>query len=179
MAGTNIFLIDEAGRPVESSESGEIVICGPNVSPGYLGRPDLTEQAFFTYDGRQAYRTGDCGHFQEGMLFFEGRNDNRIKLHGYRIELGDVEANLQALPEIRDAVVIPVMKRGQPDSLAAFVILREPQRGTDSEVARMLREGLAERVPSYMLPRKFRFLDAFPMTMNGKVDRRRLAESLT
>jgi D-alanine--poly(phosphoribitol) ligase subunit 1 len=176
--GTSILLADESGQLVAPGESGEIVICGPNVSPGYLGQPDLTARSFFLRDGQRAYRTGDKGHFRDGLLFFEGRLDNQIKLHGYRIELGDVEANLQALPDVRDAVVIAKMKRGVPDSLVAFVVLSNRQIGTNHETARTLIAQLSQRLPSYMIPRRFRFLEAFPITTNGKADRRKLNEWL-
>jgi D-alanine--poly(phosphoribitol) ligase subunit 1 len=172
--GTRILIMDEDGKPLPSGERGEIVIAGPNVSTGYLGRPDLTAQAFFTSDGERAYRTGDWGQFQDDLLFFDGRMDDQIKLHGYRIELADVEANLRALAGIRDAVVIPSVKNGKPDSLAAFVILSERPVGSDFAVSRALRTQLGERLPSYMLPRKFVFVEIFPMTPNGKADRRRL-----
>lgn len=175
MPGSRIEIMDENGRPVPSGERGEIVIAGPNVSPGYLGRPDLTARAFYELDGLRAYRTGDWGHTADGLLFCDGRMDNQIKLYGYRIELGDIESNLRALPAVRDAVVIPVTKNGRPESLAGFVILNERPPGSDFEVSRVLRTQLGERLPAYMLPRKFIFLDAFPMTPNGKADRRQLA----
>ena len=178
MPGSRIVLLDEAGRPVPDGERGQIVIAGASVSPGYLGRPDLTERAFFTLDGRRAYRTGDWGRYRDGLLFFEGRMDNQIKLHGYRIELADVEANLRALPAVRDAVVLPVLKQGAADALAAFVVLNAPPGGGEFQAANALRAGLAERLPAYMLPRRFVFLEAFPMNANGKADRRRLAELL-
>ncbi|HJZ48329.1 MAG TPA: D-alanine--poly(phosphoribitol) ligase subunit DltA [Roseiflexaceae bacterium] len=178
MPGTRMPLLDPAGRPVAPGTKGEIIISGPNVSPGYLGRPDLTARAFFELDGVWSYRTGDLGHERDGLLFFDGRRDNQIKLHGYRIELGDVEAHLQALPEVRDAVVVAKLKQDLPDSLAAFVILNERPAVADRQLARDLGERLAERLPRYMVPRIFRFLEAFPMTTNGKADRRKLAELL-
>jgi D-alanine--poly(phosphoribitol) ligase subunit 1 len=173
-----ILILDESEREVAPGERGEIVITGPNVSPGYLGRPELNKHSFFDHGSRRAYRTGDLGRIQDGMLFFEGRKDNQVKLHGYRIELGDVESNLQALPGIRDAVVIPILKEGHPDSLTAFVILGEKPSTSDFEASLQLRSKLADRLPSYMIPRKFKFLEAFPMTANGKADRRKLAETL-
>jgi D-alanine--poly(phosphoribitol) ligase subunit 1 len=178
MAGTRVVVLDPDGREAAPGERGEIAIAGPNVSPGYLGRPDLTERAFFELDGLPAYRTGDWGRARDGLLFCEGRMDNQIKLHGHRIELGDVEANLRSLPGVRDAVVLPVVRRDRVDSLAAFVILAERAAGSDFEQANALRARLAERVPVYMLPRKFLFREAFPMTANGKADRRSLAEAL-
>ena len=165
-------------RELSANERGEIIIAGPNVSPGYVGRPDLTARAFFEYRGLRAYKTGDLGRFRDSLLFFEGRIDEQIKLSGYRIELGDVEANLRALPTVRDAVVIPVIKSGAAQSLTAFVTLLARNETSDFKLAHNLRSQLGERLPVYMLPRKFVFLDAFPMTANGKVDRAALARSL-
>jgi D-alanine--poly(phosphoribitol) ligase subunit 1 len=178
MPGTRVAVLGEGDRVVAPGERGELVIAGPNVSPGYLRRPDLTERAFFELDGQRAYRTGDWGREQDGLLFCEGRIDNQVKLHGHRVELGDVEANLHCLPGVRDAVVAPVTRGGSVDSLAAFVILERRPEGSDFEIANDLRARLAERLPAYMLPRRFRFLETFPMTPNGKADRRKLAESL-
>ena len=178
MPGTRVVVLDDRGQVVEPGERGEIVIAGPNVSPGYLRLVDLTERAFFELDGQRAYRTGDWGRQQDGLLFCEGRIDNQVKLHGHRVELGDVEANLLGVPGVRDAVVVPVTRGGVVDSLAAFVILEEHPNASDFEVANDLRARLAERLPAYMVPRRFRFLESFPMTPNGKADRRKLADSL-
>jgi D-alanine--poly(phosphoribitol) ligase subunit 1 len=179
MLGSRVLVMDEERRELCSGERGEIIISGPNVSPGYLNRPDLNETAFFQIDGQRAYRTGDWGRCREGMLFFEGRIDNQIKLHGYRIELADVEANLRAISGVRDAVVLPVHKQGAVDSLAAFVILSERPTRSDFQLACELKGQMTERLPAYMIPRRFSFLESFPMNTNGKADRRRLAEALT
>jgi D-alanine--poly(phosphoribitol) ligase subunit 1 len=178
MPGTDVFVVDEKGEALPTNKRGEIIIAGPNVSPGYLGRPDLTAEAFFQHRGRRAYRTGDLGRFRDDLLFFEGRIDEQIKLYGYRIEVGDVEANLRALALVRDAAVIPIMKNGAAQSLAAFVVLSTRSEQSHFEMSDALRKQLGERLPAYMLPRKFVFLDAFPMTANGKADRARLAQSL-
>jgi D-alanine--poly(phosphoribitol) ligase subunit 1 len=178
MPGTQIILVDQNYHELAANERGEIIIAGPNVSPGYIGRPDLTARTFFEWGGQQAYRTGDRGRFHDGLLFFEGRIDEQIKLSGYRIELGDVEANLRILPAVRDAVVIPKIKNGTAQSLTACVLLGVRNETSDFQLAHSLRIQLAERLPTYMLPRKFVFLDVFPMTANGKVDRTVLARSL-
>jgi len=178
MPNTKIAIVDGSGGELSTNERGEIIIAGPNVSPGYLGQPDLTALAFFDYRGQRAYKTGDLGRFRDALLFFEGRIDDQIKLSGYRIELGDVEANLRALPTVRDAVVIPVIKGGTPQSLTAFVGLVTRNETSDFKLAHNLRNQLGERLPAYMLPRKFVFLDAFPITANGKVDRTALAKLL-
>jgi D-alanine--poly(phosphoribitol) ligase subunit 1 len=178
MPGTDVFVVNEARKILPESEPGEIVIAGPNVGPGYLGRPDLTASAFFEHFDRRAYRTGDQGRFSDGLLFFEGRMDSQVKVSGYRIELGDVEANLLALPSVRDAVVTPVIKNGAAESLAAFVVLTGQTEASHFKLTQSLRQQLAERLPVYMLPRKFVFRDDLPLTANGKVDRARLAQSL-
>jgi D-alanine--poly(phosphoribitol) ligase subunit 1 len=176
--GTDVFVVSESGETLPAHERGEIVIAGPNVSPGYLGRPELTAAAFFEQGDWRAYRTGDQGRFRDGLLFFEGRTDSQLKISGYRIEVGDVEANLLALPSVRDAVVTPVIKNGAAQSLAAFVVLSSRIEASHFELTQSLRRQLAERLPLYMLPRKFVFLDAFPLTANGKADRAQLAQSL-
>jgi D-alanine--poly(phosphoribitol) ligase subunit 1 len=178
MPGTDVFVANGSGETVPENEPGEIVIAGPNVSPGYLERADLTASSFFEHCGRRAYRTGDQGRLHDGLLFFEGRMDSQIKLSGYRIELGDVEANLLALPAVREAVVTPVIKNGAAQSLAAFVVLSSQTETSHFQLTQSLRQQLADRLPVYMLPRKFVFRDAFPLTANGKVDRAQLAQSL-
>src|SRR5262249_5046647 len=178
MPGTDLFLVNENRNRVPPGSRGEIVIKGPNVSPGYLASADLTATHFFGENGQRAYRTGDWGTFRDGLLFFDGRIDTQIKLTGYRIELGDLETNLRALPMVRDAVVIPVVKNGKVQWLAAFVVPDAASKAAEQSLTAVVRERLRQRLPSYMLPRKFIVIDAFPLTANGKVDRQKLAESL-
>ncbi len=172
--GTTMYLRDDYGSVAASGERGEMIIAGPNVSPGYLGRPDLTDAVFFEQeDGVWAYRTGDWGRWRDGLLFFEGRQDGQIKLHGYRIELADIEENLLALPGVRDCAVVPVTRHGAVQSLAAFVVSDDVQ--APDVTADRLRDELASRLPAYMLPRKIHLRDLLPMTPNGKADRRQLS----
>ena len=178
MPGSQILIVNGKRELLPANQRGEIIIAGPNVSPGYLARPDLTSDAFFQYRGQPAYRTGDLGRFRDNLLFFEGRMDEQIKLSGYRIELGDVEANLRALATVRDAVVLPVIKDGAAKSLAAFVLLAVRSETSHFNLSHGIRTQLSERLPAYMLPRKFIFLNAFPITANGKIDRASLAKSL-
>ena len=176
--GSYVSIRDQANQVVPTGSRGEIVIAGPNVGLGSFRRPDLTDRAFVEIDGQRAYRTGDAGHFEDDLLFFEGRMDFQIKLHGYRIELGDIESNLHKLGDIRDAVVMPVMRDGRAEYLVAFAILKAKQDASDFETSQRLRRELAEHLPDYMVPRKFVFLAEFPTTPNGKVDRQRLAQSI-
>src|SRR5262249_31077170 len=138
----------------------------------------LTDAAFFPLGNLRAYRTGDCGSMKNGLLFFDGRIDGQVKVNGYRVELGDVEENLRALPAVSDAGVLPVMGKGIAPSLAAFVVLSIRSIESEFEMRNRLRAQLAKRLPAYMLPGRILFHDAFPMTANGKTDRRKLAESV-
>jgi D-alanine--poly(phosphoribitol) ligase subunit 1 len=178
MPRAKVFVANANAEPIAAGDRGEIVIAGANVSPGYLGRHDLTGASFFHLDGLRAYRTGDWGRIQDGFLFFEGRMDGQVKVNGYRIELGDLEENLRILPDVADAVVLPVIRKGAAESLAAFVVLVERGQESEFELGIRLRAQLAERVPAYMLPRKFIFYDTFPITANGKTDRRMLATAI-
>ena len=181
--GTSMYLVDENGALPVDGERGEMIIAGPNVSPGYLGRSDLTGKAFFDEpNGRRAYRTGDWGRWRDGMLYFEGRQDGQIKLNGYRIELADIEANFLALPEVRDCAVVPVVRNGAVQSLAAFVVPTGVCPDDPAEAAMVadgFRAALGSRLPTYMLPRKVHLRPFLPLTANGKVDRRQLAEQAT
>jgi D-alanine--poly(phosphoribitol) ligase subunit 1 len=172
--GTRVLTVDEWYAVVPPGQRGEILIVGPSVSPGYLHRPDLTVKSFMPFEGERAYRTGDWGHTQDGVLFWDGRMDDQIKLHGHRIELGDIEAHLCALPGVLGAAVLPVRNGDQVESLMAHVLLAEESPPSDSERAATLREALRERLPAHMIPKHFRFVSAFPLTPNGKIDRRRL-----
>lgn len=176
--GTRVVIRDEYGALLRGGSRGEIVIAGPNVSLGYVNRPDLTARAFLELDGQRAYRTGDWGHYEGDLLCFEGRMDFQIKVHGYRIEIGDIEANLHRLNDVQDAVVVPAMRDGRAEYLVAFTILKGRLEDSEFETSQKLRRALAEQLPDYMVPRKFVFLAEFPTTANGKVDRQQLSHSL-
>lgn len=167
------------GLPAQlpEGERGEIIIAGPSVSTGYLNNPELSRKAFFSWyeGGREwhAYRTGDAGLLEKGLLFFFGRLDFQVKLHGYRIELGDIEENLRQISWIENAVVLPIERKSKVEYLQAFVISNVPIE-SEFTAAKELREALCEHLPEYMIPRRIKFLPRMPMTPNGKVDRRAL-----
>ncbi|HEY7566799.1 MAG TPA: AMP-binding protein, partial [Gemmatimonadaceae bacterium] len=174
MPAARVMCVDESLAAVPAGERGEIVIIGPNVSVGYVNRPDLTARSFFERDGMRGYRTGDWGRFVGNLLYCEGRIDSQIKLHGYRIELGEIESELRRQSGVRDAVVIPSMRQGRPWSLVAAVLVNVLP--SDSRAAaETLRQVLAQRLPPYMIPRHVRFLTSLPMTPNGKADRAAIA----
>ena len=178
MPGTEVFVAGEDGCARSPGESGEIVIAGPNVSPGYVDAPHLTAKSFFMHGDQRAYRTGDRGRWSDGLLFFEGRIDRQTKMNGYRIELEDIETNLREIEGVRDSVVIPVQKNERTVSLTAFVILDRLLSVENSSMVSLLRKSLAERIPSYMMPRRIVVVDEFPLTANGKTDRRQLIARL-
>ena len=179
--GTHVFIMDEKGNELPEGEKGEIVIVGDTVSVGYFNRSDITKKSFGTKTvngtSYRLYRTGDEGYFKDGQLFYCGRIDLQIKLHGYRIELEDIENNLMKLKGVKNAVVIPVKKDGIIESLTAFVI---PGFKVESSLKSMvaLKKELAEFLPLYMIPKKIIFKDEIPMTNNGKVNRKKLMEEL-
>ncbi len=174
-----VLVVGKGGELPREGQRGEIIIAGDSVSPGYFGNAQLTAERFFTYYGRdgktwRAYRTGDEGYFRDGLLHFSGRMDSQVKLHGYRIELGDIEGNLRTIPWVENAVVLPVFRDGRCEYLVGFVVCRRRPEGTDFEVGVVVREELKRRLPDYMVPRKIFVKDHFPMTSNGKIDRKAL-----
>lgn len=176
--GTSVLIQGEEQNGDLAGGRGEIIIVGPNVGLGYINRPDLTSKAFFKHGGHRAYRTGDWGHFEDDLLFFEGRMDFQIKLHGYRIEIGDIEANMRQLDGVQDVVVVAAPNEQRPEYLIAFAILTDPSTAGGFEMAQGLRSELGRRLPDYMVPRRIVFVHTFPTTANGKVDRRELARSI-
>ena len=123
MPGTRIVILDENGDERSRGGARGNHHRGTKREPRVPRPRRLNRESLFRNRGKRAYRTGDWGRVREGQLFFEGRMDGQVKVHGYRIELGDLEANLRALPEIADAVVLPVVKQDRIDSLAAIVVL--------------------------------------------------------
>ena len=174
--GTWIFIQDAEGKDLPDGEPGEIVIAGDSVSIGYWKNPKLTAQVFGTRKinnrSYRTYRTGDIGIKRAGQLYYQGRMDFQVKLHGYRIELGDIEGNLLKVAGVSAAAVLPVSRNDKVTHLIAYVVLE--RREDDFADGQRLRRDLRALVPEYMIPKKFVFLDRLPMTNNGKVDRRAL-----
>ncbi|WP_375503883.1 non-ribosomal peptide synthetase [uncultured Jatrophihabitans sp.] len=169
IAGTWCDVIGDDGTPAGPGRTGELVIGGAGVSPGYLGRPDLTAAAFVEVPGLgRAFRTGDfVRRDAEGRLTFVERRDGQVKIRGYRIELGDVEAAARALPDVEQAVAVTV---GRPaNAIVAYVTVG---RAVDAD---LLRSQLAAALPVYMVPARVEVCLELPLTANGKVDRQALA----
>ena len=135
------------------------------------------DESMSVRNGLRGYHTGDKGYLENGMLFYCGRIDLQVKLHGYRIELEDIENNIRRLPGVEHVVVLPNERDGKVKSLTAYVVESELPADQRAEAAE-LKKGLLAFVPDYMVPKKFVFLAQMPMTNNGKADRKRLAAEL-
>ncbi|MCP8968560.1 D-alanine--poly(phosphoribitol) ligase subunit DltA [Ectobacillus ponti] len=178
-ADGQVLIVKEDGTPAADGEKGEIVIVGPSVSKGYLGSPELTEKAFLTIDGQRAYKTGDAGYLQNGLLFYNGRLDFQIKLHGYRMELEEIEHHLRACTYVQSAVVLPIKKGEKYDYLLAVIVPTEHSFEKEFHLTSAIRKEISSMLPSYMLPRKFMYQSSIPMTPNGKADRKKLLSEVT
>ncbi|MGH8162034.1 MAG: amino acid adenylation domain-containing protein, partial [Gammaproteobacteria bacterium] len=176
VANTRIYILDASGEPVPPSVAGEIFIGGVQVGRGYLGRDVLTHERFLkdpftsSTSGRM-YKTGDLGRWRaDGSIEYLGRNDFQVKLRGLRIELGEIEARLTEHQAVHQAVVI-ALGEGADKHLIAYVVA---DADPSFDLNDTLREHLSARLPDYMVPAAFVHLDAFPLTPNGKLDRRAL-----
>ncbi len=167
-----IYVLDEGGAPVATGVTGEIYVGGAGVARGYLNRPELTAQKFipdaFTSepDGR-LYRSGDLARFlPNGELEYLGRIDAQVKIRGFRIELGEISAVLNSHPGVRDSVVIVRETAGGDKTLVAYLIEHAEAEVDLADVRRTLRD----RLPEYMVPSAFAFIERLPLTVNGKLD---------
>lgn len=178
-AGTWIHIVDQDGRILGENEKGEIVIIGDSVSIGYFHNREKTEKAFSTYvvDGKEyrSYHTGDEGYFKEGYLYYSGRIDNQIKLHGYRIELEDIENNLANVPMVQKAVAVPNYRNGKVSSISAYIVVKK-EMILNENMSLFIKEEMKKYVPDYMIPKKIIIVDSIPMTANGKADRKALVQ---
>ncbi|MEV0464962.1 amino acid adenylation domain-containing protein [Nocardia tengchongensis] len=170
-------VLDTWLRPVPHGVAGELYLFGAGLADGYVARSALTAARFvacpFGEPGRPMYRTGDVVRSSaDGDLEFLGRNDFQVKLHGTRIELGEIDAALGALAEVAYAVTVPRHDAGRPVQLVSYVV---PAAGSGVSGAH-LRAALAETLPRIMVPSAVIVLDEVPLTANGKLDRERLPE---
>ncbi|MFI6321051.1 amino acid adenylation domain-containing protein [Nonomuraea sp. NPDC050556] len=165
LPGARVYVLDANRQPVPLGAVGEIYLGGDRLAREYLGRPDLTADRFVTHAGERLYRTGDLGRWlPTGELCFLGRRDLQVKVRGYRVELGEIETALSALPEVEQAVV---ELRG--DRLVGYLV------GEHLSVSE-LRLKLGRTLPEYMIPARYVWLSELPLKSHGKVDRARLPE---
>ena len=166
-----LYLLDDAMQPVPVGDTGEIYVGGDVLAGGYLNRPDLTRERFLDHSvspevRTRLYKTGDLGRYRpDGNLDYVGRVDHQVKVRGFRIELGEIEAVLLRHPDVQQAIVMALTEGDRPAQLVAYV-----QGG--SRLSRVeLRRYVSQTLPDYMVPGEIVFLDTFPLTPNGKIDR--------
>ncbi|MFQ6145281.1 amino acid adenylation domain-containing protein [Streptomyces seoulensis] len=173
--GTEVYVLDEDGRPCRTGQLGEVVAAGNGLAVGYLGHDGLTAEKFptVTVEGRPArvYRTGDLGFFDaSGTLHFRGRLDRQVKVGGVRIEPAEIEFAARELAGVRDCVVLPLT--GPGEQVAGLALCYAAS--ADGPDERAMRAELLRRLPANMVPHVLRRLEHFPLTQNGKVDQAEL-----
>ena len=176
IANTQVHLLDEKLQRVPIGVPGQLYLGGVGVARGYLDRPELTAERFIpdpwsTRPDARLYRTGDLARYlADGNIEFLGRADNQVKVRGFRIEPGEIESVLRLHPAVQDVVVVV---RGQENKrLIAYVISEHDSSLSATELIRFS----GEMLPAYMIPSAFVFLEAFPLTPSGKMDRNALPE---
>jgi len=176
IANTKYYVLNEALEDCPVWVPGELCCAGVGIAKGYWRDQEKTDTKFITHPrtGDRIYRTGDLGRYlPDGNIEFLGRVDFQIKIRGYRIETGEIEAALQQHPSVRSAVITKRGKHNSQEHLVAYIVPEQKPAPTIEE----LRHFLSEKLPDYMLPSALIFLDALPLSANGKVDRRALLSS--
>lgn len=174
ITNTEIYILDRQMNPAPVGVAGELHIGGVQLARGYVNRPELTAERFVPHPfsregGERLYRTGDLATIQvDGNVRYLGRLDHQAKLHGFRIELGEIESALKRHPHVKDALVSMHEDNSGEKRLVAYLI------GTDEGARDSLRDYLKESLPEYMVPSATVWLEAFPLTANGKIDRKAL-----
>ncbi|KAG0000093.1 hypothetical protein BGZ80_006427, partial [Entomortierella chlamydospora] len=174
ISNTKTYVLDKHCNPVPIGVVGELYIGGPGVANGYLNRPDLTAERFLpdpfsNVPGARMYKSGDMVRYlPDGNIVFMGRNDDQVKIRGFRVELGEIEVRLAEHPQVREVLVLAIGE-GSDKRLVAYVVATP-----DEDLTSSLREHLVASLPEYMVPSAFVRMDAFPLTNNGKINRRAL-----
>ncbi len=173
---TQLYLLDRYGAPVPFGVAGEVQLGGLGITRGYFRRPALTAEKFVpdpfgATPGGRLYRTGDLARYRcDGAPLFLGRIDHQVKIRGFRIELGEIEARIALLPEVEKTLVTTHQDDRGIKRLVAYVQPHKAQQAPDEA---RLRTHLEAQLPEYMVPAAFILLE-FPLTPNGKIDRKRL-----
>ncbi|MFA0812331.1 amino acid adenylation domain-containing protein [Microbulbifer epialgicus] len=177
LANTEVYVLDKLLRPVPIGVAGELYLAGGNMAIGYLRRPETTACRFVANPYRRGevmYLTGDLVRWgTHGELEFIGRCDNQVKVRGFRVELGDVEAAFSSLAETKEVAVIakPIATGNQ---LLAYCTLKIPAQGNQQEIQSRLLHQLRDQLPDYMVPTSLTILEKFPLTVSGKLNKKAL-----
>ena len=176
ISGSRVYVLDALLHPVPVGVPGELYATGAGLARGYLHRPGPTAERFlpdpFSTTGARMYRTGDLVRWlPDGTLEFLGRADRQIKVQGYRVEPGEVEAAIIARPEVREAVVVAQSDGAHGKRLVAYLTPADPDALHPRELARLVRDALRDALPDHLVPWAVVPLDTLPLNRNGKVDR--------
>lgn len=171
--------LPQPGTKLSLTHEGELIISGKCVSEGYVKDELRSKKVFNKLDGQKSYYTGDKAQFIDNQWFINGRIDYQIKLNGYRMELEEIEFQLRKLEKIRDAIVVPTYKNNKVTHLNAAVILNHCDEVKDVQtLTHDIKTELKPVLPEYMIPKKIIYLKKLPLTMNGKLDRKKIAEAI-
>lgn len=176
IANTQLYVLDSNLQVVPPGVTGELYVGGAGVARGYLNRPELTRERFLLDPfsrraGARLYRTGDLARYcEDGTLECLGRVDDQVKVRGFRIELGEIETALLGYPGVRSCVILVREDAPENKQLVCYLVAGD----SESPDANALRKFLRQRLPEYMVPVHFVFLDSLPLTRNGKIDRKAL-----
>jgi acyl carrier protein len=176
IANTQAYILDEHLHPIPLGVIGELYLGGEGLGRGYINRPDMTAERFIpnpfsTERGARLYKTGDLvRHLPDGNIENLGRADTQVKVRGFRIELGEIESVLGKYPGVRESVVVTHQPSEEDKRLVAYIVCDPSQTPAVGE----LRAYLKDKLPEYMIPSFFVFIDALPVSPNGKIDRRAL-----
>ncbi len=190
IANTRAYILDERKRPVPLYMSGELYLAGVGVARGYLNRPSLMAEKFIDdpfQPGEKMYRTGDLARYLfNGDIDYLGRADSQVKIRGFRVELEEIQKEIEKIESVKSAAVINTVSASGEDYLCAFivsaaekcpasaVIISENNPAAKREALAHIKKRLAESLPAYMIPSRFYFIDAIPLTSNGKLDKKNL-----
>ena len=172
IANTQIYIVDKYMQLVPTNVIGELCIAGDGVGSGYLNRPDMTDEKFVDnpFGEGKLYKTGDLAYWRyDGKLVYVGRNDFQVKIRGLRIELGEIENAISAIEGITQAVVVVQKDENNRQLICAFY-------SGEERSAKEIRGIVKNKLPKYMLPHIFTYLNEMPLTSSGKIDRKRLPE---
>ena len=173
LRNVKVKVVDERGRIVPIGVAGEIEISGRGVTRGYLNRGEETQRRYRGEGAERVYRTGDIGRWREGgEIEYVGRRDEQVKVRGYRVELGEVEAVMMKQEGVKEAVVVAREDQTREKRLVAYIVMDEETEMGVSEIKQRIRE----KLPEYMVPAVIVKMERLPVTSNGKVDRRALPE---
>lgn len=154
------------------SKEGELIIVGDHVSTGYFQNEEFTKQKFFIHNGKRAFKTGDLAYYENDMLFYLGRNDDQVKMHGFRIELNEISNVICRNTLIRDAVTVPLRRNNEVKKIVSFVTVKNTIE--QSQLKEQLIPFLEKSLPYYMIPGDIIIVEEFPHSSSHKIDKSRL-----